>query len=409
MKLLIVPMAIPAGESHGPASRVRALALEAKKRGHEVAFCAAEDPNYRPVEGVANYFAPLPSLFGMPPWFGRMLVRLGPLLGVQQRIAARLCSFEQVLFLIGATARRFFAQDVEAVRQAIRAFQPDVVFAEFCIAAIVAARLERAAVVTDYGYAAQPSFASSPECSAGVRAYLQENGLPAVHSALELFDWADVKFVASSYELEPLDGENVIHVGPLQPAAPPAGASEPRDRIIAYMGTGVISPRRLLRVLTKAFDGTPFQVYLASQQLTPFLRGTLHVQPFFDFDALLPRAVAFLHHGGQNSVMKGLIHGVPQLIVSGSHFERSYNADSVVRLQAGVKLDPGQFTAEQVKSWVNRFAADPAYRQKAWAAGQDLLKLGGAAEVIATLERRFPKARLAAFGIGSEDDHPSDP
>jgi UDP:flavonoid glycosyltransferase YjiC (YdhE family) len=396
MKLLIVPMAIPVGESQGPASRSRALAIEARKRGHQVAFCAAEDPNYRPVEGVTNIVAPLPKLFGLPPWAGRMFTRLVQLLGVLQRIVARVRSFEQVLSLLGATHRRFFARDVEVVRQAIRAFQPDVVIVEHRIAAMVAARLERTAVVADYSYALQPSFASSPECSAGVRAYLQQNGLPAVHSALELFDWADIKFVASSYELEPIDGENVIHVGPLQPIAPPAGTSEPRDRIIAYVGTGVLSPRRLLRVLTDAFEGTPFQVYLASQQLAPFQRGTLHVQPFFDFDALLPGAVASIHHGGQNSVMKALIHGVPQLIVSGSHFERSYNADSVVRLKAGVKLDPDQFTSEQVKAWVNRFASDPAYREKARTAGQDLLKLGGAAKVITTLESRFQRARTAA-------------
>jgi UDP:flavonoid glycosyltransferase YjiC (YdhE family) len=320
-----------------------------------------------------------------------MVTWLGQRLGVQQRIAARVRSFEQALSLLGATHRRLFARDVEMVRQAIRAFQPDVVITEHRISAIVAARLERVAVAADVSYPLQPSFASSPEHSAGVRAYLPENGLPNVQSALEIFDWADLKFVVSSYDLEPIDGENVIHVGPLQPAAPPVGAPEARDRIIAYVGTGVLSPSRVLRVLRDAFEATPFQVYLASQQLAPFQRGNLHVQPFFDFDALLPGAVVSIHHGGQNSVMKALIHGVPQLIVSGNHFERSYNADSVVRLQAGVKLDPDQFTPEQVKSWVNRFTADPSYREKAWAAGQNLLKLGGAAEVIATLEHRSPR------------------
>ncbi len=395
MRLLIVPMAIP-GESRGPMSRAHALALEAKKRGHEVAFCAADDPNYRPGEGVARYPAPLPSLFGLPAWIGRLLDRLGRLLGVPQRMVARIRSFEQVLALLGATAGRFFPRDVEAVRQAIRAFQPDVVFAEHSIAAIVAARLEQAFVVTDYCYPVQPSFASSPECSAGVRAYLQQNGLPAVHSALEIFDWAAIKFVASSYELEPVTGENVIHVGPFQPPTEVAGVSEPRDRVLAYMGTGVISPRRLLRVLTDAFDGTRYQVYLASQQLAPVQRGTLRVQPFFDFDALLPGAVASIHHGGQNSCMKALIYGVPQLIVSGSHFERSYNADSVVRLQAGQKLDPGQFTPEKIRFWVEKFASDPAYGARARAAGQQFLKLGGAAAVMANLEREFQRARPVA-------------
>jgi UDP:flavonoid glycosyltransferase YjiC (YdhE family) len=397
MKLLITPIAIPAGESHGGASRARALAIAARARGHEVAFCAAEDdPNYHPVEGVTNFAAPLPRLFGLPPWAGRLVTWLGQLVGVQQRIAARVGSFERVLSLLGATDRRFFARDVETIRHALRAFEPDVLITEHRLAAIVAARLEGVAVAADYSYPIQPSFASSPEHSAGVRAYLHENGLPAVHSALELFDWADLKFVASSYDLEPINGENVIHVGPLQPAVPPVDASGPRDRIIAYVGMGVVSPRRVLGVLRDALGGTPFQIYLAAQQLAPFHHGRLHVQPFFDFDALLPGAVVSIHHGGQNSVMKALIHGVPQLIVSGSHFERSYNADSVVRLQAGVKLDPGQFTPEQVRSWVTRFATDFAYREKAWAAGQDLLKLGGAAEVLATLERRFQKAQPAA-------------
>ena len=361
-----------------------------------MAFCAAEDdPNYSPVEGVANYGGPLPMVFGLPPWVGRMVTRLVQLLGVQQRMAARVRSFEQALSLLGATNRRFFSRDVEVVRQAIRAFQPNVVITEHRISAIVAARLEGVAVAADYSYPLQPSFACSPKHGAGVRAYLHENSLPAVHSVLELFDWADIKFVASSYELEPIDGANVIHVGPLQPAAPPASASEPRDRIIAYVGTGVISPRRLLHVLTDAFDGTPFQVYLASQQLAPLHRGRLHVQPYFDFDALLPGAVVSIHHGGQNSVMKGLMHGVPQLIVPGRHFERSYNADSVVRLQAGVKLEPDQFTPERVKSWVNRFASDPAYRKNALAAGQSLLKLGGAAAVVTALEHRFMRPNKA--------------
>ena len=63
MKLLIAVKAMP-GESSGPISRARALAAEAMKRGHEVAFCAGEDQNYRPVEGVKNFFAPVPaSLF----------------------------------------------------------------------------------------------------------------------------------------------------------------------------------------------------------------------------------------------------------------------------------------------------------------------------------------------------------
>jgi UDP:flavonoid glycosyltransferase YjiC (YdhE family) len=390
MKLLIAPLAAPV-ETSGPMSRARALAAVALKRGHDVAFCAAEDPNYRPMEHVRNYIAPVPSVFGTPVWIGHWLMRFGKFLGLPQRMPIR--SFEQVLYMIGATAKAFFPRDVTAVRHAIQAFRPDVVFAEARIAAIVAARLEQISVVTDYSYPLQPMFAPSPEHSAGVRAYVQQMGLPAVHSVLEIFDWAELKVVPSSYELEPIGGVKVIHVGPLESAAPPAAPSAHPTDILAYVGTGTIAPRRLWRVLSRAFADSCHQLYVASRQLRPSAHGSIQVGPYFDFNALLPRAIAFIHHGGQNSVMAALVHGVPQIIVSGNHFERGYNADSVVRLKAGVKLDPADFTRETIRSCIDQFAADPCYRANALTAGQTLLKLGGAAKVIATLESRLRKAR----------------
>jgi UDP:flavonoid glycosyltransferase YjiC (YdhE family) len=395
MKLLIAPLAAPA-ETHGSMARTRALAVEAVKRGHRVALCAAEDSNYLPIQDVKNHPAPVPSLFGTPPWLGKGLAHLARLTGLQRWIRVR--SFEQVLSLIGATARSFFARDVAAVRQAIGAFEPDVVFAEFRLAAIVAARLEQVRVVTDYAYVGQPSFASSPAHSGGVREYLREHGLPAVRSALELFDWADIKFVASSYELEPIDGPNVIHVGPFQSVGEPRAPSPTPGCLLAYAGTGPITPARLLRVLSAACRDLPLHLYLASAGLEPFDRGAIHVRPWFDFDALLAEALASIHHGGQNSVMSALVHGVPQIVVCGDHFERGYNADSVVRLGAGVKLDPGRFTPERVRAWLDVFAHDPGYRGSALAAGKGLLSLGGAAKVLETLERRFGEGREATCG-----------
>lgn len=44
-------------------------------------------------------------------------------------------SYEEVLHIVGATDRRFFPRDVQSIREAIQDFEPDVVFAEFRIAA----------------------------------------------------------------------------------------------------------------------------------------------------------------------------------------------------------------------------------------------------------------------------------
>ncbi|NSB40313.1 hypothetical protein B0P06_000084 [Clostridium saccharoperbutylacetonicum] len=47
-------------------SRTVLLADKFIKRGHEVALCAAEDPNYHSIENVKNYYAPIPSILGIP-------------------------------------------------------------------------------------------------------------------------------------------------------------------------------------------------------------------------------------------------------------------------------------------------------------------------------------------------------
>jgi hypothetical protein len=169
LRLLIAPMAV-AVETGGPFMRARALAVAAQEQGHVVAFCAAEDPNYRPVAGIANYVAPIPSPFGTPLPVGRLLFRVALVLFRNQELPVT--SFEHALHILGATAKKFFARDVQHLRHAIRMFRPDVVIAVERPAAIVAAKLERVRVFTTvlvryvryrWGW---PSVA---RCSAGVR------------------------------------------------------------------------------------------------------------------------------------------------------------------------------------------------------------------------------------------------
>ncbi len=84
MKMLIAPMATVA-ETGGSMIRTRSLALEAHERGHEVAFCAGQDINYRPLAGVKNYHAPIPIPPGLPFWMGKRAFSIAKRLGIQQR------------------------------------------------------------------------------------------------------------------------------------------------------------------------------------------------------------------------------------------------------------------------------------------------------------------------------------
>lgn len=386
MRMLIAPMAVLA-ETSGPITRARTLAIEAKKRGHEIAFCAAEDGNYHPVKDIKNYYAPIPSPFGLPLFIGKRIFKLMQCIqsfGIQPRL--KVTSFEKVLYIAGAIDKKFFPKDVHYIREAIRGFTPDVVYAEFRIAAIVAAKLEGVKVLTGYSFPTQKSYASNPEYSKGIKIFLKQNDLPEIESVLDIFDWADLKIVASSYELEPIDGEKVIHVGPFIALRKPKETLSRTKNIVAYMGSGTIAPKQLIKVLTEAFTRTDFQIYIASKGVKPFKKNNINVGQRFDFVKLMPEAIAFINHGGQNSVMTGLVSGVPQIICPGNVFERQYNAASVEKLNAGIPLEVKDFTPQKIGQIIREFERNPMYRSNAKKIGEKLLSLGGVSKVIDILE-----------------------
>lgn len=386
MRILIAPMAAMA-ETSGPFGRARALALELARRGHAVAFCAAEEINYRPVDNVPIYPAPIPSPMGLPPFLGRRMLAFAQATGLQSRRAVH--SFEEVLFIAGATNMRLFRADVRCLLDAIERFRPDAVFAEFRPAAIAAAKISRVKCAAGFSYPVQKSHAMDPKFSAGAFKCLREFGLTVPESILDLFGWADVRVVPSSRALEPMDCPNTVFTGPFVSATTCRPAWEgKRKNVVVYMGTGSITPKALAAVLPKAFSGTGYDVYIASKQLPPSDRGNIHIRDRFDFSQLLPDAAAFINHGGQNSIMAGLQYGVPQLVYPGKVFERIYNAQSVQNLGAGQSMGEGQFNADDILKTVEMVAGDRAVFDNAWQAGQELAALGGvgrAAEVVENL------------------------
>ncbi|MBE6088349.1 MAG: UDP-glucoronosyl and UDP-glucosyl transferase [Clostridium beijerinckii] len=382
MKILIAPMAAMA-ETSGPFSRAAALCNKLIERKHEVAFCAAEDINYKKIENVKNYYAPIPSPFGMPMSLGKGMFKIGQLLGIQQK--KKVNSYEQVLHFVGAITYKHFSEDVSCIRKAILDFKPDVVYAEFRIAAIVASKLENIKVVTGFSYPASKSFASNPEYSTGVKRFIQENKLPPIESALDIFNWADLKIVPSSYELEPINDENLVFTGPFfVPNFKPEDHN--KNKIIAYMGNGTILPKKVIYTLTQAFEQTNFQIYIATEQVKPYKKNNINVDKRFDFSKLMPESIAYINHGGQNSIMTGLIYGVPQIVCPGNVFERKYNAASISNLKAGVSLETNIFNAETIKKIVNEFSTNNIYADNSKKAGEKLLNLGGTGKAVQAIE-----------------------
>lgn len=319
----------------GPWSRAQRVARAFRDAGHEAVLAWGGDGNCAdPIAPTLEI--PVPSPLGLPEAIARHTFPLASRLGLMGRKPVH--SFEEVLWLTGALDERYTRAAVEVLRTHMRATRPDVVYSEFNLAAVIAARAEGIPCV---GSASQPttaSYASNPRKSAGIRRLLREMGMPAPASSLIVLEGMRRRFIPSCPTLEPQPGERAVYCGFLdEPTVLPA---KNRDCALVYLGAGSVPAGVAVRAGRELAEALGCDVYVAGVPEATEVSGghTVTRAPRFNFSELLPRARVFVHHGGQNSMMDALSHEVPQLIVPGRVFERQFNAEAVENARCGLTV-----------------------------------------------------------------------
>lgn len=381
MKVLIVPMSAMA-ETAGSFSRTSILAKKLKENGIDVALCAAEDMNYKVIEGVKNYYLSIPVPLGLPKIIGQNIFPIAQKLGITKMKPVN--SFEDVLHLTGNTSYKYIKKSVQEIQEAIKDYEPDVIYSEFNIEAIIAAKLENRTIFISASIPTQYEYMSTPKYSKGLNKFLIEQNLPQVKSCLELFSWADKKFVPSCYELEPFKDNNVVFCGTWKDTR--NMEIKKKNKILVYMGNGTISKKTMVKETVKAFQNSCYEVYIAGKGLkTSKNIHSIHIADKFDFTELLPETVLFINHGGQNSIIDGLIYGVPQIICPGKVFERKYNAQSIVKNGAGIELSYRNFSADTILENVQKIINNKDFENNAIKLGNRLVSLGGVENIVKAL------------------------
>lgn len=366
----------------GPWSRAQRVARAFQDAGHEAVLAWGDDGN------CANPIAPtleipVPSPLGLPEAIARHTFPLASRLGLMGRKPVH--SFEEVLWLTGALDERYTRAAVDALRAHMRTARPNVVYSEFSLAAVIAARAEGVPCV---GSASQPttaSYASNPRKSAGIRRLLREMGMPAPASSLTIFEGMRRRFIPSCPTLEPRAGERAVYCGFLGES--PALTPTPRDCVLVYLGAGSVTAGVAVRAGRELAEVLGCDVYVAGVPEAIYAsRGhTVTCAPRFNFSELLPCARVFVHHGGQNSMMDALSYEVPQLIVPGRVFERQFNAEAVENARCGL-------TARKPKPALIARAARALLDEPALTSGirglrEELSSLGGAARIVREVEK----------------------
>ena len=366
----------------GPWSRAQRVARAFQDAGHEAVLAWGDDGN------CANPIAPtleipVPSPLGLPEAIARHTFPLASRLGLMGRKPVH--SFEEVLWLTGALDERYTRAAVDALRAHMRTARPNVVYSEFSLAAVIAARAEGIPCV---GSASQPttaSYASNPRKSAGIRRLLREMGMPAPASSLTIFEGMRRRFIPSCPTLEPRAGERAVYCGFLD--EPPALMATPRDCALVYLGAGSVTAGVAVRAGRELAEVLGCDVYVAGVPEAIYAsRGhTVTCAPRFNFSELLPCARVFVHHGGQNSMMDALSYEVPQLIVSGRVFERQFNAEAVENARCGltVRKPKPALIARAARALLD----EPALTSGIRGLREELSSLGGAARIVREVEK----------------------
>ena len=367
----------------GPWSRAQQIARAFLSRGHEVTLAWGDDGNC--VDPVAPTIEiPVPSPLGLPEAIARHTFPLASRLRLMGRKPVH--SFEEVLWLTGSLDNRYSRAAVEKLRDLMRTWRPDVVYSEFNLAAVIAARAEGIPCVGSGSQPTTAAYASNPRKSAGIRRLLREMSMPAPASSLTILEGMKRRFIPSCPSLEPEAGERAIYCGFLGEVSKLDAHGSDRDCAVVYLGSGSVPAGVAVRVGRKISSALGCDVYVVGVPEVVYAAAghKVHCAPRLNFAELLPRARVMVHHGGQNSMMDALSYQVPQVVVPGRVFERQFNADAVERTRCGlsVRAPKPALIAEAVRRLVDETSLSaglPKLRD-------ELSSLGGTERIVREVE-----------------------
>lgn len=368
----------------GPWSRAQQIARTFLSRGHQVTLAWGDDGNCaNPVAPTLEI--PVPSPLGLPDVIARYTFPLASRLGLMGRKPVH--SFEEVLWLTGSLDYRYSRVVVEKLREFMRSCRPDVVYSEFNLAAVIAARAEGIPCVGSGSQPTTVAYASNPRKSSGIRRLLREMGMPAPASSLSILEGVRRRFIPSCPTLEPRAGERAIYCGFLGDVPKMDVRSANRDCAVVYLGSGSVPVGVAMRVGRQLSSALGCDVYVAGVPEAVQAVGGHEVTctPRLNFGELLPHARFMVHHGGQNSMMDALAYEVPQVVVPGRVFERQFNAEAVERTRCGlnVRAPKPALIAEAAL----RLVYEPALSSGIREVRDELSELGGTERIVRGVEK----------------------
>lgn len=151
-----------------------------------------------------------------------------------------------------------------------------------------------------------------------------------------------------------------------------------RPCVLVSMGTvNAEASGRFYGVVIEALADQPYQVVLvAPPELVPHVPANFITQRYVPQLALLARVDAVVCHGGHNTTVEALAHGLP-LVLAPIKDDQPIVADQVMAAGAGVRIKFGRVQAAELREAVTRVLSDAALRAGAARVRDSFAAAGG--------------------------------
>ncbi|MBI5532539.1 MAG: hypothetical protein HY898_07480 [Deltaproteobacteria bacterium] len=400
MKIL-VPLFCPPGGTWGSLTRVLAVGHAATARGHQIAFCAAGPLGERLTSlGYRVFPMPQATYLGLPSAISKLIEARSQESTPPVKPGKSFGSIWLVLFFTGSGNLRFLKKLVREQLKAVEAFKPDLIFTEGDLGAMLLAQITGLPFASTYASVFQVGVGSFPwkRLRSSVASVLRDYGKPPVDPHELIMNRQTLKLIPSVPEMEEVEAgrDDVVFTGSLyrsfRAASDAAFEPEPGKRyVFVYVGTGSMTMTSLRKVLPVVFpEGAGPMCLVGAQSIQGEERlGNVVLRPFWDAETLLPHCDWTVCHGGHNTIIQSLSHGVPLLVFPGPIFERRFNAQMVHKGGAGRWGEVPDFRPD----WLaEALRAREGCAERAKVLGKTIASLGGADTAICAMERWAGKA-----------------
>ena len=160
-----------------------------------------------------------------------------------------------------------------------------------------------------------------------------------------------------------------------------------QPRVLVSLGTvNVDAGERFYRRAVEAMADLPVQaVFAAPPELVGPVPDRFIVRGYVPQLSLLSHMNGVVSHGGHNTVVETLAHGLP-LVVAPIKDDQPVVAQQVVDAGAGIRVKFGRVRAEGLRDAVHRIMTEPSFREAAGRVRESFESAGGAARASELLE-----------------------